>query len=94
MHVRKSDGFFAGTLIELLNKNVPRKRVVVGDTDLLRNYTLFDVPKADAKRTVAALKGSQFFDKHLFSEIADPEKDYKTSSDRRSKENKKKKSKN
>lgn len=91
VNVGKADGFFAGNLIEMLNKNVPGKRVDVGRIDLLKNYTLFDVPKSDAKRTVAALKGSQFFDKHLFSEIADPEKDYKSSSDRRSKESKKKK---
>lgn len=90
VNVGKNDGFFAGNLIELLNKNVPGKRVDVGRIDLLRGYTLFDVPKADAKRTVAALKGCQFFDKHLFSEIADPEKDYKASSTRRSKESKKK----
>ena len=92
VNVGKNDGFFAGNLIELLNKNVPGKRVDVGRIDLLKGYTLFDVPKADAKRTVAALKGSQFFDKHLFSEIADPEKDYKSASGRRTKDSKKKKS--
>ncbi|MCD8387811.1 MAG: DEAD/DEAH box helicase [Bacteroidales bacterium] len=77
VNVGKNDGFFAGNLIELLNKNVPGKRVDVGRIDLLPGYTLFDVPDADARRVVQALKGSNFFDKHLFSEIADPDKDYK-----------------
>lgn len=77
VNVGKQDGFFAGNLIELLNKNVPGKRVDVGRIDLLPGYTLFDVPKADAKRTVAALKGSEFFGKHLYSEIAEKDKDYR-----------------
>lgn len=72
----KADGFYAGNLIELLNKNVPGKRVDVGRIDLMPGYTLFDVPDADARRTVAALKGSEFFDKRLYSEIASENKDY------------------
>ncbi len=83
--VGKSDGFYAGNLIELLNKNVPGKRVDVGRIDLMPGYTLFDIPKADAKRTVAALKGSEFFGQHLYSEIADPAKDYKSRSKKRKK---------
>ena len=39
-------------------------------------YSLFDVRKADAARVVAALKGTEFFGKRLFSEIADPDRDY------------------
>ncbi len=82
----KADGFFAGNLIELLNKNVPGKRVDVGRIDLLPGYTLFDVPDADARRTVAALKGSDFFDKRLYSEIASVEKDYGGAASRRTRE--------
>lgn len=85
VNVGKSDGFYAGNLIELLNKNVPGKRVDVGRIDLMPGYTLFDIPKADAKRTVAALKGSDFFGRHLYSEIADKDKDYKSESKRRAK---------
>lgn len=76
VNVGKGDGFFAGNLIELLNKNVPGKRVDVGRIDLLPGYTLFDVPEADAKRTVGGLKGSEWFDKRVFSEIADENKNY------------------
>lgn len=89
VNVGKADGFFAGNLIELLNKNIPGQRVDVGRIDLLKNYSLFDVKKSDAKRVVAGLRGSEFMGKHLFSEVADAEKDYANSSERRSKKHKK-----
>ncbi len=72
----KADGFYAGSLIETLNKNVPGRRVDVGRIDLMPGYTLFDVPAADAKRVVSALKSSDFFDKRLYAEVADHDKDY------------------
>ena len=91
VNVGKGDGFYAGNLIELLNKNVPGKRVDVGRIDLMPNYTLFDIPEGDAHRTVAALKGSSFFDKHIFSEIADKQKDYGGVPDKRNKASRKRK---
>ena len=87
----KADGFFAGNLIELLNKYVEGKRVDVGRIDLMPSYSLFDVRKSDAKRTVAALKGAEFFGKRLFSEIASADKDYARSSERKAKPYKKSK---
>lgn len=47
------------------------------------DYSLFDVKKADAARVVAALKGADFFGKRLYSEIADVDKNYATSSTRK-----------
>lgn len=76
VNVGKADGFFAGNLIELLNKNVPGHRIDVGRIDLMPNYSLFDVRKADAKKAVNALKGADFFGQRLYSEIADQDKDY------------------
>ena len=72
----KADGFFAGNLIDLLNHNVGGQRVDVGRIDLLPQYSPFDVKKADAKRVVAGLKGADFFGKRLYSEVADPDKNY------------------
>ncbi len=72
----KADGFFAGNLIELLNKNSKGQRIDVGRIDLLPNYSLFDVRKSDAHRAVSALKGADFFGARLYSEIADPKKNY------------------
>lgn len=76
VNVGKADGFFAGNLIELLNRNSTGHRIDVGRIDLLPNYSLFDVRKGDAKRAVSALKGADFFGQRLYSEIADPQKDY------------------
>lgn len=80
----KSDGFYAGNLIELLNKTVEGKRVDVGRIDLMPSYSLFDVPKADARRVVDALTGSDFMGKRLYSEVAEADKDYAKASKRRS----------
>lgn len=76
VNVGKADGFFAGNLIEILNKNAAGPRIDVGRIDLLPNYSLFDVRKGDAKRAVAALKGADFFGQRLYSEIAVPDKNY------------------
>ena len=81
----KNDGFYAGNLIDLLNHNVQGPRVDVGRIDLMPGYSLFDVKKADAARVVGSLKGADFLGKHLYSEIADPDKDYARASTRRSK---------
>ena len=90
INLGKADGFFAGNLIDMLNKNVEGRRVDVGRIDLLPSYSLFDVKKADAKRVVAALKGLEFFGKRVFSEIADPERDYARTSERKTKKKYKK----
>ncbi len=36
--------------------------------------------KADAARVVSSLKGADFFGKRLYSELADPERDYASAS--------------
>ena len=85
INLGKADGFYAGNLIEIINKWVPGARVEVGRIDLLPEYSLFDVKKGDAKRVVSSLKGSDFLGKRVFSEIADPERDYAKTSSRRNK---------
>jgi len=82
----KRDGFFAGNLIEILNKFVAGPRVDVGRIDLLPAYSLFDVKRSDAKRVVASLKGAEFIGKRLFCEIASPDKDYAKAANRRTKD--------
>ncbi|MCM1348229.1 MAG: DEAD/DEAH box helicase [Firmicutes bacterium] len=83
VNLGKSDGFFAGNLIDLLNHNVEGKRVDVGRIDLLANYSLFDVHKADARRVVEGLRGSDFMGERVYSEIADADKDYNRASARK-----------
>lgn len=84
--VGKRDGFYAGNLIEMLNRLVPGKRVDVGRIDLMPGYSLFDVKKSDAKRVVANLKGADFMGKRIQSEVASADKDYAKVSMRRTKE--------
>jgi len=86
LNVGKRDGFYAGNLIEMLNKNVEGPRVDVGRIDLLPGYSLFDVKKSDASRVVGGLKGADFIGKRLYSEIADADKDYAKASERRNRE--------
>lgn len=86
INVGKNDGFYAGNLIDLLNRNVEGPRVNVGRIDLMPGYSLFDVGKKDAHKVVAALKGLEFMGKRLFSEIADAERDYARASARRTRE--------
>ncbi|MDE7469894.1 MAG: DEAD/DEAH box helicase [Paramuribaculum sp.] len=81
----KRDGFYAGNLIDMLNHLVEGKRVDVGRIDLLPGYTLFDVPQGDARRVVAGLTGADFMGKRIYSEIADPDRDYAKASNRKSK---------
>ncbi len=83
INLGKADGFYAGNLIEMLNKNVNGARVDVGRIDLMPSYSLFDVKKADAKRVVAALKGLEFFGKRVYSEVADQSKNYAAVSKKR-----------
>lgn len=85
VNVGKADGFFAGNLIEMLNKDVAGKRVDVGRIDLMPGYSLFDVKKADASRVVAGLTGADFMGKRLHCEIAEADKDYAKASGRKSK---------
>ena len=79
----KADGFYAGNLIDMLNHTVEGKRVDVGRIDLMPGYSLFDVPKADARRVVGALSGAEYGGKRIYSEIADPDKDYARASARK-----------
>ncbi len=83
INVGKGDGFFAGNLIEMLNKNIPGHRVDVGRIDLLPHYSLFDVRKKDAPKVVAGLRGADFLGRRIYSEIADQEKDYARASTRK-----------
>ncbi len=82
VNMGKADGFFAGNLIEVLNHNVPGKRVDVGRIDLMPNYTLFDVPSQEARRVVDGLTGADWMGERLYSEVA-TDKDYQRSSSRR-----------
>lgn len=83
VNLGKRDGFYAGNLIETINRNLEGRRVDVGRIDLLPAYTLFDVKKSDARRLVEGLTGADFLGKRIYCEVADPERDYSRSSNRK-----------
>jgi len=83
VNLGKADGLFASNLIDLLNHNVPGKRVDVGRIDLLPHYSLFDVQKADARRVVEGLRRACWMGGRVYSEIADANKDYNRASARK-----------
>ena len=86
INLGKNDGFYAGNLIEMLNKNIEGQRVDVGRIDLMPGYSLFDIKKKDASRVVHSLKGLDFMGKRVYSEIADADKDYARASTRKARE--------
>lgn len=75
VNVGKSQGFFPGNLMELVNRNVVGDKPDIGRIDLLPGYTLFDVRKQDAHRVIDALKNVDFFGTTLHPEIA-TDRDY------------------
>lgn len=75
VNVGKSQGFFPGNLMELVNRNVVGDKPDIGRIDLLPGYTLFDVRKQDARRVINALKNVDFFGTTLHPEIA-TDRDY------------------
>lgn len=79
----KADGFFPARLIETLNQNMDG-RVDIGRIDLFPGYALFDVRRGEARKAIAALKNARYFGKRLYAEIADPNRDYAKSSERKS----------
>lgn len=87
INLGKADGFFAGNLIDILNHNIPGKRINVGRIDLLPGYSLFDVAKADARRVIEGIRGGDWMGKRVYIEVADANKDYAKASGRKSRRN-------
>ena len=75
INVGKAQGFFPGNLMEMVNKNVAGSKPDIGRIDLMPNYTLFDVRKADARKVLEGLRNVDFFGIRIRPEIAS-DKDY------------------
>ena len=90
VNIGKAQGFFPGNLMEMINKSVNGPKVEIGRIDLLPDYTLFDVRKADARRILDALRHADFFGSKVHAEIA-TDRDYALEAkDRREKQRRKK----
>lgn len=89
VNIGKSEGFFPGNLMELINRSVNGPKPEIGRIDLLPEYTLFDVKKEDSHRILEALKHEDFFGHHIRAEIA-TDRDYSLDAkDRKEKKRKK-----
>ncbi len=55
----KADNFYPAQLIELINKNLPR-RVRVGKIDLLKSFSFFEVEEKQASTVIKALNKASF----------------------------------
>lgn len=75
VNVGKSQGFFPGNLMELINRNVVGSKPDIGRIDLMPGYTLFDVRKDDAQKVINALKNADFFGTTIHPEFA-TDRDY------------------
>lgn len=93
VNVGKAQGFFPGNLMEMINRSVNGPKPEIGRIDLLPDYTLFDVRKADAHRIIDALKNVDFFGQKVRAEIA-TDRDYKLEAKNRREKQSRKVSKN
>lgn len=75
VNVGKSQGFFPGNLMEMINRNVVGSKPDIGRIDLMPGYTLFDVRKGDAQKVINALKNQDFFGTTIHPEFA-TDRDY------------------
>ena len=90
VNIGKSEGFFPGNLMELVNRNISGPKPEIGRIDLLPGYTLFDVRKDDARRVIDALRNADFFGRTVRAEVA-TDRDYaREAKDRREKRSRKK----
>ena len=69
INLGKTDGFYPHELIGLLNNNT-RGRVELGKIDLMKNFSFFEVPEADADNVVKSLNRATHNGRKVVVEIA------------------------
>lgn len=68
----KTDNFYPAQLIDLINKNVPR-RVSIGRIDLLKSFSFFEVEEKQANTVVKALNNLKVQGRSITVEVAGEE---------------------
>jgi len=66
----KSAGFYPEQLIELLNSNIPGRKVPIGKIDLMKGFSFFEVQESYADEVIRSLNKSKFKGKKVVVEIA------------------------
>jgi ATP-dependent RNA helicase DeaD len=72
INLGKSDGFYPEQLIELINRNTPGKKVLLGKIDLLKTFSFFEVDENYSEELITVLNHSKFMDQRVAVEIAQP----------------------
>ena len=72
INVGKTDNFYAGQIIELLNRNIKGQKIEVGRIDLMQNFSFFEVPEEDAQKVLKGLSHAHVGDRRVIVEISNP----------------------
>ena len=72
INVGKTDNFYAGQIIELLNRNIKGRKIQVGRIDLMPNFSFFEVPLEDVQAVIKGLGHAHVGDRHVVVEESNP----------------------
>ena len=77
INLGKSDGFYPGQLIDLVNISTKGRKIPIGKIDLLKTFSFFEVESGHAGDLMGALNKSRFMSRKVAVEVAQ-EKSNKT----------------
>ena len=66
----KRDGFYAGQIIDMVNRHVRHERIEMGRIDLMQNFSFFEVPEKQAETVLRALSHAHVNGQHIVVELA------------------------
>jgi ATP-dependent RNA helicase DeaD len=70
INLGKTDGFYPEQLIELVNKNTKGRKVPIGQIDLMKTFSFFEVEEQYSDEIIGALNNAKFNDRRVAVEIA------------------------
>lgn len=71
INLGKSDDFYAGLLIEMLNKTNRGTKFQIGKIDLYKKHTVFEIESKFSDQVIKALNGNKFDDRWLLVKYSD-----------------------
>jgi len=70
INLGKKDGFYPEHLIDLINKNTSGKKIPLGQIDLMRNFSFFEVEESYKDKLLEALKDVEYMNRKVILEVA------------------------
>jgi ATP-dependent RNA helicase DeaD len=70
INLGKKDGFYPEHLIDLINKNTNGKRIPLGQIDLMKNFSFFEVEDTYTDKLLDALKDVKYMNRKVLVEVA------------------------